>query len=75
MVDVGGKAVTAREAVARGRDPRCRAAALRQIRAGAVKKGDPLQTARLAGIMAAKQTVRADSAVPSAAAVARRRRR
>jgi cyclic pyranopterin phosphate synthase len=30
--------------------------ALRQIRAGNVKKGDPLQTARLAGIMAAKQT-------------------
>ena len=32
------------------------AEALRQIRAGTVKKGDPLQTARLAGIMAAKQT-------------------
>jgi len=31
-------------------------AALRQIRTGRVKKGDPLQTARLAGIMAAKQT-------------------
>ena len=30
--------------------------ALRQIRTGAVKKGDPLQAARLAGIMAAKQT-------------------
>ena len=30
--------------------------ALRLIRAGAVKKGDPLQTARLAGILAAKQT-------------------
>src|SRR6185295_7242687 len=28
----------------------------RQIRTGAVKKGDPLQAARLAGIMAAKQT-------------------
>jgi cyclic pyranopterin phosphate synthase len=55
MVDVGDKAVTAREAVARGsirmsRDARA------QIRAGAVKKGDPLQAARLAGIMAAKQT-------------------
>ena len=44
-----------REAVARGRI-RMSAAALRQIRAGNVKKGDPLQTARLAGIMAAKQT-------------------
>src|SRR3990167_1831823 len=30
--------------------------ALRLIRRGAVKKGDPLQTARLAGILAAKQT-------------------
>ena len=55
MVDVGGKPITAREAVARGRitmSPE----AIRQIRSGAVKKGDPLQTARLAGIMAAKQT-------------------
>ena len=32
------------------------AAALRAIRTRAVKKGDPLQTARLAGIMAAKRT-------------------
>jgi cyclic pyranopterin phosphate synthase len=32
------------------------AAAIRQIRRGALKKGDPLQAARLAGIMAAKQT-------------------
>ena len=55
MVDVSDKAVTAREAVARGRITMSRAA-LRQVRAGAVKKGDPLQTARLAGIMAAKQT-------------------
>jgi cyclic pyranopterin phosphate synthase len=31
-------------------------AAVRQIRSGKVKKGDPLQTARLAGIMAAKRT-------------------
>jgi cyclic pyranopterin phosphate synthase len=31
-------------------------AALRQIRAGRVAKGDPLQAARLAGIMAAKRT-------------------
>lgn len=55
MVDVGAKAVTAREAVARG-SIRMSAAALKQIRAGAIKKGDPLQAARLAGIMAAKQT-------------------
>jgi cyclic pyranopterin phosphate synthase len=55
MVDVGAKPVTAREAVARGSITLSREA-LRQIRAGAVKKGDPLQTARLAGILAAKQT-------------------
>ena len=55
MVDVSSKAVTAREAVARGRitmSPE----AVRQVRSGAMKKGDPLQTARIAGIMAAKRT-------------------
>ena len=55
MVDVSAKEATAREAVARGRITMSRAV-LRLIRTGAVKKGDPLQTARLAGIMAAKQT-------------------
>jgi cyclic pyranopterin phosphate synthase len=55
MVDVSEKAVTAREAVARGRITMSREA-LRLVRSGAIKKGDPLQTARLAGIMAAKQT-------------------
>jgi cyclic pyranopterin phosphate synthase len=55
MVDVSSKAATAREAVARGRITMSRAA-LRLIRTGAIEKGDPLQTARLAGIMAAKQT-------------------
>ena len=55
MVDVGAKAETAREAVATG-EIRVGAAALRLVRAGAVKKGDPIQTARLAGIMAAKRT-------------------
>jgi cyclic pyranopterin phosphate synthase len=55
MVDVSGKAVTHREAVARG-SIAMSPAALRQVRTGAVKKGDPLQAARLAGIMAAKQT-------------------
>ena len=55
MVDVGEKAETAREAVATGRI-RVSAAALAEIRAGRVKKGDPLQAARLAGIMAAKRT-------------------
>ena len=55
MVDVGAKPETAREAVATGRitiAPR----ALREIRAGRVSKGDPLQAARLAGILAAKRT-------------------
>jgi cyclic pyranopterin monophosphate synthase len=55
MVDVGDKPVTNREAIARGSITMSREA-LRLIRAGAVKKGDPLQTARLAGILAAKQT-------------------
>src|SRR4029077_12376731 len=55
MVDVGAKPVTAREAVARGRIA-ISAAAMKQIRAGGMKKGDPLETARLAGIMAAKRT-------------------
>ena len=55
MVDVSAKPVTAREAVARGRITLSREA-LRQVRSGALKKGDPLQTARLAGIMAAKRT-------------------
>ena len=55
MVDVGDKPVTVREAVAQGRITISRDA-LRQVRAGTLKKGDPLQTARLAGIMAAKRT-------------------
>jgi cyclic pyranopterin monophosphate synthase len=55
MVDVSDKAVTARQAVARGRITMS-AEALRQVRRGAVKKGDPLQAARLAGVMAAKRT-------------------
>ena len=55
MVDVTEKAITSREAIARGRITMSREA-VRQIRSGAVKKGDPLQTARVAGILAAKQT-------------------
>jgi cyclic pyranopterin monophosphate synthase len=55
MVDVSAKSVTAREAVARGTITMS-PGALRLVRRGGVKKGDPLQTARLAGIMAAKQT-------------------
>ncbi len=55
MVDVGGKPVTEREAIARGSIAMSREAR-RLVRSGAVKKGDPLQAARLAGIMGAKQT-------------------
>lgn len=55
MVDVGAKPPTAREAVARG-SIAMSAAALNLIRRGEVAKGDPLQAARLAGILAAKQT-------------------
>jgi cyclic pyranopterin phosphate synthase len=55
MVDVGEKPVSDREAVARG-SIAMSAVARKLIRSGAVKKGDPLQAARLAGIMAAKKT-------------------
>lgn len=55
MVDVGAKPVTDREAIARGSITMSKAA-LNIVRSGASKKGDPLQAARLAGIMAAKQT-------------------
>ncbi len=55
MVDVGAKAVTEREAVARASIDMS-AEARRLIRSGAVRKGNPLQAAQLAGIMAAKRT-------------------
>ncbi|HVJ02822.1 MAG TPA: cyclic pyranopterin monophosphate synthase MoaC [Sphingomonas sp.] len=55
MVDVAGKAVSRREAVAAGRIAMSAEAAA-AIREGSVKKGDVLATARIAGIMAAKKT-------------------
>ncbi|NUQ62816.1 MAG: cyclic pyranopterin monophosphate synthase MoaC [Pirellulales bacterium] len=55
MVDVGEKAVTVRFARAAGR-VRMAATTLRMIRDRAVAKGDVLEVARLAGIMAAKRT-------------------
>jgi len=55
MVDVGRKRITRREAVARGTIT-ISAEALQLIHSGRVAKGDPLQAARLAGIMAAKRT-------------------
>ena len=55
MVDVGGKDVTAREAVAEGLI-RMQPETLKLIIAGGHKKGDVLAVARVAGIMAAKKT-------------------
>lgn len=55
MVDVGDKAVTRRAATATGTIAMS-PDALAAIRAGAVKKGDVLSVARIAGIMAAKRT-------------------
>jgi len=55
QVDVSGKEVVRREAVARG-FIKLRPETIQRIRSGALEKGDPLQTARLAGINAAKLT-------------------
>jgi cyclic pyranopterin phosphate synthase len=55
MVDVSGKQVTTREAVAAGRITMSPAAA-RAVREVSLKKGNALQAARVAGIMAAKRT-------------------
>ena len=58
MVDVSDKAVTMREAVARGRI-RISPAALRLARSGRLRKGGVTEVARLAGILAAKRTAEA----------------
>jgi cyclic pyranopterin phosphate synthase len=55
MVDVGGKPDSERTAIARG-EVRMQPHTLALIREGAMKKGDVLTTAQLAGIMAAKRT-------------------
>lgn len=55
MVDVGAKAATRRRAVARGAVT-MQPATLRRILDRGVEKGDVFAVARLAGIMAAKQT-------------------
>lgn len=55
MVDVGDKPDTIREATATGRITMSAEAAA-AIREGAVKKGDVIAVARVAGIMAAKKT-------------------
>ncbi|MGK7938717.1 MAG: cyclic pyranopterin monophosphate synthase MoaC [Crocosphaera sp.] len=55
MVDVSSKSITRREAVARGK-VRMKLTTFQAIEAGNTPKGDVLGTAKLAGIMAAKQT-------------------
>lgn len=55
MVDVSAKKLTVREAIAIGH-VRMQADTLAQIEAGNSPKGDVVGTARIAGIMAAKQT-------------------
>jgi len=55
MVDVSNKPATVREAVARG-SVQMQKETLRLIRENKVAKGNVFETARLAGIMAAKKT-------------------
>jgi cyclic pyranopterin phosphate synthase len=55
MVDVSAKADTVREAVAEGVITLA-PAVIAAVRAGDIRKGDVLGTARIAGILAAKQT-------------------
>jgi len=55
MVDVGGKPITERSAVAMG-EVVMRTETFDLIKAGTLKKGDVLTIAQIAGIMAAKQT-------------------
>ncbi len=55
MVDIGGKRITERKAVAEGWID-MNAETLAMIRGGAHKKGDVLAVARVAGIMGAKRT-------------------
>ena len=55
MVDVGAKSVTAREAVAVA-TVRMKPETLRKLVEHALPKGDVLTTAKVAGVMAAKQT-------------------
>ena len=55
IVDVGGKPVTARRAIARA-TLEAQPATIEAIMGGTLKKGDALAVARIAGIMAAKKT-------------------
>jgi cyclic pyranopterin monophosphate synthase len=55
IVDIGGKPVTARRAIARA-TLEAQPATIAAIIGGTLKKGDALAVARIAGIMAAKKT-------------------
>ncbi len=55
MIDVSGKPVVLRRAVARGR-LRLKPATLRAIRAGQIKKGDVVEVSRVAAVQAVKRT-------------------
>jgi len=55
MVDVSGKAEIFREAAAKGQI-RLKLETVNLIREGKVAKGDPLYTAKIAGVLAAKKT-------------------
>jgi cyclic pyranopterin phosphate synthase len=63
MADVSAKPLTPRRAVAGGL-VHAAPGTISLIAGNAVRKGDVLATARLAGIMAAKSTSEADSSVP-----------
>lgn len=55
MVDVTGKEITVRQAVAKGMIS-MNSQAFEAVKSGTIQKGDVLGTARIAGIMGAKQT-------------------
>jgi cyclic pyranopterin phosphate synthase len=55
MVDVSGKAEVFREATATGKI-RLKPETVNLIREGKIAKGDPLYTAKIAGVLAAKKT-------------------
>lgn len=57
MIDVSSKSQAFRKAVARG-EVRLKGETIRMIRDGLLPKGDVLATARVAGILAAKETPR-----------------
>lgn len=55
MVDVSGKAEVFREATATG-SIKLKAETISLVQAGKIAKGDPLYTAKIAGVLAAKRT-------------------